>query len=37
MSDACQTVIQWLTLESKFVDLKVFKENVGTLKGSSGE
>ena len=30
-----QTVIQWLILESKFVDLQVFRTNVGTLKGSS--
>ena len=25
------------TLESKFVDLPVFRANVGTLRGSSGE
>ena len=33
----CQTIIQWLILESKFVDLRVFMANVGTLRGSSGE
>ena len=32
-----QAVIQWLILESKFVDSQVFMENVGTLRGSSGE
>ena len=32
-----QTVIQWLILERKFVDLQVFWKNVGTLRGSSGE
>ena len=32
-----QTVIQWLILEIKSVDLQGFWENVGTLRGSSGE
>ena len=32
-----QTVIQRLILESNFVNLQVFRANVGTLRGSSGE
>ena len=32
-----QTVIQWLILKRKFADLQVFGENVGSLRGSSGE
>ena len=32
-----QTVIQWLTLESNFVDLQGFRANIGTLSGSPGE
>ena len=31
------TVIHWPIPESKFVDLRVFRANVGTLRGSSGE
>ena len=32
-----QAVIQGLILESEFVNLQVFRANVGTLRGSSGE
>ena len=32
-----QTVIQRLILESKFVNLQVFRANVRTLRGSSEE
>ena len=32
-----QTVIQRLILESKFVNLQVFRANVRTLRGNSGE
>ena len=32
-----QAVIQRLILESEFVNLQVFRANVGTLRGSSGE
>ena len=32
-----QTVIQQLILEIKFVNLQVFRANVGTLRGNSGE
>ena len=32
-----QTVIQRLILESKFVNLQVFRTTVGTLRGNSGE
>ena len=32
-----QTAIQRLTLESKFVNLQVFRANVRTLRGNSGE
>ena len=32
-----QAVIQQLILEIKFVNLQVFRVNVGTLRGNSGE
>ena len=32
-----QIVIQQLILEIKFVNLQVFRANVGTLRGNSGE
>ena len=36
-SDRCKAISRSNLLEIKFVDLQVFRANVGTLRGSSGE
>ena len=36
-SGRCKPISRSNLLESKFVDLQVFRANVGTLRGSSGE